>query len=109
MKLVRAAAPRIGEFGLSITKYIGSRLRELREAKGDSPEKVASFLSISLERYVAFELGRVRISARHLYDLSYYFGVTVTHFIDGYEDPARRNERATKLPKKKNGSKSPKD
>ena len=94
---------------MSINRYIGRRLRELREAKGDSPEKIANILSISLERYAAFELGRVRITARHLFDLCCHFEVPVTYFYDGYELQARRNRQAKKLPRKKNGSKASRD
>ncbi|MGI9425385.1 MAG: helix-turn-helix domain-containing protein [Hyphomicrobiaceae bacterium] len=71
---------------MSLDQFIGSKLQELRAARAVDPEKIASLLSIPLELYAAFELGRVSISARHLYDLCHYLDVPVTFFFDGYED-----------------------
>ena len=71
---------------MSLDRFIGCRLRELREHRAVEPEKIANLLSIPLELYAAFELGRMPISARHLYDLCHYLDVPVTFFFEGYED-----------------------
>ena len=73
------------ERNVAVDRHIGAQLRDLREARGVSPEKLANILSISLERYAAYELGRQSISARHLYDLSVFFAVPVTYFFENYE------------------------
>lgn len=83
---------------MAVDRHIGAQLRALREANGVSPEKLASILSISLERYAAYELGRQSISARHLYDLSIFFGVPVTYFyenLEGSDRSSRKNPRET--------------
>ncbi|MGI9423905.1 MAG: helix-turn-helix domain-containing protein [Hyphomicrobiaceae bacterium] len=71
---------------MKLNEHIGAQLRVLREKRGESPEKLAAILSISLERYAAFELGRESISARHLYDLCSQLNVPVTYFFEGYEE-----------------------
>lgn len=75
----------LGGRRLSLDEFIGSRLRELRINQSQPPEKVAAYLSIPLDVYSAFELGRKPIMAGHLYDLCIFFNVKVTYFFDGYE------------------------
>lgn len=70
---------------MSIDRYIGSRLKLLRLAVDVNPEKVAAYMSVSLERYSEFELGIRDIPAGNLFDLCCFFDVPVTHFFDGYE------------------------
>lgn len=70
---------------MSLDEFIGRRLQELRTQQSQSPEKVAAYLSIPLDLYAAFELGRRPITAGHLYDLCIFFDVKVTYFFDGYE------------------------
>lgn len=69
---------------LSLDEYVGRRLRALRHSRLEEPEKVAAYLSISLERYAAFELGRKPIPARYLFDLSNFFDIPVTYFFAGH-------------------------
>ncbi|MGI9421690.1 MAG: hypothetical protein ACR2PA_00675, partial [Hyphomicrobiaceae bacterium] len=65
--------------------------------------KLANILSISLERYAAFELGREVISARHLYDLSVFFNVPVTDFYDGLEGARQPSRKSGQNPRETNG------
>ena len=74
-----------GGWHVSLDKFIGHRLRELRTNRSQPPEKVAAYLSVPLDVYSAFELGRKPIAAGHLYDLCIFFDVKVTYFFDGYE------------------------
>lgn len=78
---------------MSLDRHIGTKLRDLREERAVTPEKVAAYLSISLERYSAFELGREAISARHLYDICRLFDKPVTYFFEEYEDVANKDDR----------------
>ena len=91
---------------VSINRHIGAKLKQLREERGVDPEKLARILSISLERYSAFELGRTTISARHLYDLCDYFDVRVTLFFEGYERPNIRSRTITRRPRKKKSTRT---
>ena len=70
---------------VSLDEFIGVRLRELRTKEAQSPEKVAAYLSVPLDVYAAFELGRRPVTAGHLYDLCILFNVKVTYFFEGYE------------------------
>ena len=70
---------------MSIDEHIGTKLRQMRVERGVSPKKLAIILSISEERYSAFEAGEVSIPARLLIDLSVQLDVTVRSFIDGYD------------------------
>lgn len=70
---------------MSIDKHIGTKLRQMRTERGISPKKLAIVLSISEDRYSAFEAGDISIPARLLIDLSVQLDVTVRSFIDGYE------------------------
>ncbi len=75
---------------LSLDEYVGHKIRALRESRSVKPEKIAAYLSISLDRYAALELGRRPVSARHLFDLSTYFEMPITYFFAGH----RSNEHA---------------
>ena len=75
---------------LSLDEYVGYKLRALRESRSVKPEKLAAYLSISLDRYAALELGRRPVSARHLFDLSTYFDMPIIYFFAGH----RSNEHA---------------
>ena len=81
---------------LSLDEYVGRRLRALRHSRFEEPEKVAAYLSISLERYAAFEFGRRPIPARYLFDLSSFFDIPVTYFFAGQvgEDIAEEADRS---------------
>ena len=81
---------------LSLDEYVGRRLRALRYSRSEEAEKVAAYLSISLERYAAVELGRKPIPARYLFDLSNFFDIPVTYFFAGHvsEDVAGEDERS---------------
>ena len=90
---------------VAVDRHIGAQLRAMRESTGVSPEKLANVLSISLERYGAYELGRQSISARHLYDLSVFFGVPVTYFFEGFEDTPNSLRKNGKNPRETNDGK----
>ena len=74
---------------MSIDRYIGSRLRQLRTACDGDAERIATYLSVPLETSSAFELGLRHIPAGSLFDLCCFFDVPVTHFFDGYEQSHR--------------------
>ena len=82
---------------LSLDEFVGRRLRALRQSRSVEPEKVAAYMSISVERYAAFELGRKPIPARYLFDLSNFFDIPVTYFFAGHvgEDAAGQRDRST--------------
>ena len=81
----------------SLDEYVGQKLRALRVSRAVEPDKVAAYLSISLERYAALELGRKPISARHLFDLSAFFDMPITYFFAGHmsEDSAQSSSPST--------------
>ena len=73
---------------VSLDEFIGRRLKALRTKQSQPPEKVAAYLSVPLDTYAAFELGRRSITAGYLYDLCVLFDVKVTYFFDGFETGA---------------------
>ena len=77
-----------GTTRVKIDEFIGMRAKELRLNKGATPEKVAVALSLTLENYSALELGKTTVRAVTMFDLSMFYGVPVTYFLEGYESPA---------------------
>ena len=70
---------------MTLDKFIGLKMREIRLAKGSDAAKVAAALSISQEKYAAVELGKVRARPEVIIDAALFFDVPVTYFLDGFE------------------------
>ena len=70
---------------MHIDRYVGLRLRLLREAQVAEPDRLAAILSINLEALSAYENGLKPIPATVLIDCCLHFDVPITHFFDGYE------------------------
>ena len=74
---------------MTIDRYIGSKLERLRTESNVRAERVATYLSVPIETYSAFESGTRNIPAGNLFELCCFFDVPVTHFFDGYEQSHR--------------------
>ena len=70
---------------MTLDKFIGQRMHDLRVAKGDDASKVAAALSMSQEKYAAVELGTARARPEVMIDAALFFDVPVTYFLDGFE------------------------
>ena len=72
-----------------IDRYVGCRLRNMREVSAVDPERLAVILSINLEALSAYENGLQPIPATVLLDYCLHFVVPITHFFEGYEHADR--------------------
>ena len=78
-------------------KYVGSRVRLLRNQRNMSQEILAKHLGISFQQVQKYEKGMNRISASRLRHLSQIFDVQVNFFFEGTQSttgPARKNDAA---------------
>lgn len=64
-------------------KLIASRIKELREIAGISPEKLASELEVSNETYLEYESGNIDIPVSFLYKISNKFNVELAAILTG--------------------------
>lgn len=67
-----------------------TRLRELREQKGDTQQKTADMLGITRAAYSNIENDRRQLGYAQLALLSQYYAVTVDHIL-GLSDPDESN------------------
>ena len=66
-------------------KQIGKRLKEIREIKGISLEKLASELKITSQQYQKYENGEQDIPVGFLYEAANFFEMEMTALITGEE------------------------
>ncbi len=75
-----------------IDRYIGRRLRTLREAHNISQEKLAELIDVSFQQVQKYEAGTNRIAGSRFYRASRVLEVTPDYFFMGLEgmkdDPA---------------------
>ena len=62
--------------------YVGNRMRLRRQLLGYSQEKMAALLDITFQQIQKYELGRNRISASRLWDISRLLGVSADFFFE---------------------------
>lgn len=81
--------------------HVGQRLKQLRILRGMTQTDVADGLNISFQQVQKYELGRNRISASKLFELSHILKVPPSYFFDGLESgatsPQVLDEEATKI------------
>lgn len=66
-------------------KQIASRIRDLREIAGFSPEEAAAAFDVPLATYAAYESGSQDIPVSVLYQIAGRFGVELTAILTGEE------------------------
>lgn len=66
--------------------HVGKQLKKLRIMRGKTQTEVAEGLGISFQQVQKYELGRNRISASRLFDISKILGVETSYFFEGLED-----------------------
>lgn len=81
--------------------HVGQKLKQLRILRGMTQTDVADGLNISFQQVQKYELGRNRISASKLFELSHILKVPPSYFFDGLESgatsPQVLDEEATKI------------
>ena len=81
--------------------HVGQRLKQLRILRGMTQTDVADGLNISFQQVQKYELGRNRISASKLFELSHILKVAPAYFFDGLEngvsEPQMLDDEATKI------------
>ena len=78
-----------------IDRYIGARLRSLRESRGLSRERLASALNIPADRVLDLEEGRERIAAELMRSLSRVLEAQPAEFFEGFSVTAQGLVRLT--------------
>ncbi|MCM2563477.1 helix-turn-helix domain-containing protein [Lutimaribacter sp. EGI FJ00015] len=66
--------------------HVGKKLKQLRVLRGMTQTEVAQGLGISFQQVQKYELGRNRISASKLFEISQILNVAPSYFFDGLED-----------------------
>lgn len=66
-----------------VDSHIGKRLRQARKSGNFSVKDIAAYVGVSDKQYYKFEMGQVRISARHLFKLAEFFTLSPSYFFDG--------------------------
>ncbi len=81
--------------------HVGQKLKQLRILRGMTQTDVAEGLNISFQQVQKYELGRNRISASKLFELSHILKVPPAHFFEGLDASAHQpqaiDEEATKI------------
>ena len=81
--------------------HVRQKLNQLRSLRGMTQTDVADGLNISFQQVQKYELGRNRISASKLFELSHILKVAPSYFFDGLESgaasPQVLDEEATKI------------
>lgn len=82
--------------------HVGKKLKQLRVLRGMTQTEVAQGLNISFQQVQKYELGRNRISASKLFEISRILKVAPAYFFEGLEDEAVQgnqalDEEATKI------------
>lgn|SRR5690554_1370905 len=81
--------------------HVGQRLKQLRILRSMTQTDVADGLNISFQQVQKYELGRNRISASKLFELSHILKVPPAYFFDGLEngvsEPQMLDDEATKI------------
>jgi transcriptional regulator with XRE-family HTH domain len=84
-----------------VDTHVGQRLKQLRILRGMTQTDVADGLNISFQQVQKYELGRNRISASKLFELSHILKVAPSYFFDGLQAadsaPQLLDEEATKI------------
>ena len=70
---------------MNLDKYVGARLRRLRQDNQLDRRRLAEILGTDRDTYAAYEVGAQAISARVLFELACHFDVQVTYFFEGFE------------------------
>jgi transcriptional regulator with XRE-family HTH domain len=78
-----------------IDKYVGERLRLIRESRGVSLERLASELNIPAARLNDLEEGRERIGAELMRPLSLVLKAQPAEFFEGFSVTAQGHVRLT--------------
>lgn len=66
--------------------HVGRKLKELRLMRGKTQTEVAEGLGISFQQVQKYELGRNRVSASKLFEMSRILGVNPAYFFEGLGD-----------------------
>ena len=74
--------------------HVGQQLKRMRILRNLTQTDVAQGLKISFQQVQKYELGRNRISASRLFELSHILNVPPAFFFEGLEDPHDESERA---------------
>lgn len=82
--------------------HVGHKLKQLRVLRGMTQTEVAQGLEISFQQVQKYELGRNRISASKLFEISRILKVPTSYFFDGLENEepienADLDQEATKI------------
>ena len=64
-------------------KEVARRIRDLREAKGYSPEELAKLTGVSVEDYLVLEAGETDFSFTFIYKCAKACGVEVVDLLEG--------------------------
>ena len=74
--------------------HVGQQLKRMRILRNLTQTDVAQGFKISFQQVQKYELGRNRISASRLFELSHILNVPPAFFFEGLEDPHDESERA---------------
>lgn len=69
-----------------VDAHVGRKLKELRLMRGKTQTEVAEGLGISFQQVQKYELGRNRVSASKLFEMSRILNVDPSYFFDGLAD-----------------------
>lgn len=69
-----------------VDEHVGKKLKNLRVLRGLTQTDVANGLDISFQQVQKYELGRNRISASKLFEISRILDVPPSYFFDGLDD-----------------------
>ncbi len=69
-----------------VDTHVGKKLKQMRVMRGLTQTDVANGLNISFQQVQKYELGRNRISASKLFELSRILNVPPAYFFDGLTD-----------------------
>jgi len=78
----------------SVAIHVGQQLKRKRILRNLTQTDVAQGLKISFQQVQKYELGRNRISASRLFELSHILNVPPAFFFEGLENSPNESERA---------------
>ena len=87
-----------------IDRHIGARLRQLRESRGYSLDKVGGLIGVTQQQISRYEKGEHRIAAAHIYNLARGLNAPISWFFENFEPNEEELKHVELMVKEKRGT-----
>ena len=78
--------------------HVGNQLRSLRKQHGNSQKELAEKIGVTFQQIQKYEMGRNRVTASTLWEVSQIFNVSILYFYEGYSQKNNQAQAAEAAP-----------